>query len=29
MTLLELNEIYVRVGGQWKYLFRAVDKRGA
>ena len=23
-----VNETYVRVGRQWKYLFRAVDKRG-
>jgi transposase-like protein len=23
-----VDETYVRVGGQWKYLFRAVDKHG-
>jgi transposase, IS6 family len=23
-----VDETYVRVGGKWKYLFRAVDKRG-
>ena len=23
-----IDEIYVRVGGAWKYLFRAVDKTG-
>ena len=23
-----MDETYVRVGGKWKYLFRAVDKRG-
>ena len=23
-----MDETYVRVGGRWKYLFRAVDKRG-
>jgi transposase-like protein len=23
-----INETYVRVGGKWKYLFRAVDKHG-
>ena len=23
-----MDETYVKVGGQWKYLFRAVDKHG-
>jgi IS6 family transposase len=23
-----VDETYVRVGGKWKYLFRAVDKHG-
>ena len=23
-----VDETYVKVGGKWKYLFRAVDKRG-
>ena len=23
-----MDETYVRVGGKWKYLFRAVDKHG-
>jgi putative transposase len=24
----QMNETYVRIGGQWKYLYRAVDKAG-
>jgi transposase, IS6 family len=23
-----VDETYVRVGGKWKYLFRAIDKHG-
>ena len=23
-----MDETYIRVGGKWKYLFRAIDKRG-
>ena len=26
--LWRVDETYVRVGGKWKYLFRAVDKHG-
>ena len=26
--LLAVDETYVRVGGQWKYMFRVIDKHG-
>jgi transposase-like protein len=28
LRIRRVDETYVRVGGQWKYLFRAVDKHG-
>src|SRR6195952_1449203 len=27
-TSWRVDETYIKVGGRWKYLFRAVDKRG-